>query len=327
MKPLPWSPTVWISQVQKGLVTLRELDDKCPTRLVYGGDYMGRLTFGFITKFMPDMPVLSEAVSVERAIRHDSSWILLLRLEDSHFQDVFVSLCDDIYRTVRESPDESAGMLSASAVLQKWRQLFEVKGLRRLSIERCRGLFAELSFGFEVLAPRIGTSLVVEGWQGPFGSDQDYDLGSQHFEVKSKHASTRSVQIASEYQLHGNNIVLVTIDVENSEVASPAGISLAAYVADLRNRISMEGADLELFDSGLAELGFDIEDKYYESLYLTIGDITYYSVTDAFPKIIPSTLPLGVSSTSYKLEIERISAFQTDPDSALTPSLAHRTGE
>ena len=218
-------------------------------------------------------------------------------------------------------------MLSASAVLQKWRQLFEVKGLRRLSIERCRGLFAELWFGFDVLAPLIGTSVVVEGWQGPFASDQDYDLGNQHFEVKSKHASTRSLQIASEYQLHGNNIVLVTIDVHNSEVALPGSISLTSYVADLRNRISTEGADLELFDSCLAELGFDIDDEYYQSLYLSTGDIIYYSVTDAFPKIIPSMLPLGISSTSYKLEIEKISPFRMELGSAVSPSQAHRTDE
>lgn len=327
MTQLPWSPSVWITQVQKGLASLRELDDKCPTRLVYGADYLGRLTFGFITKSIPDMPKLSDAVSVERGVRHDSSWILLLRLDDRHFQDVFVRLCDDIYQAVRQIPNETAGMQRAYTVLEKWRQLFNVKDSRRLSTERCRGLFAELSFGFDVLAPHVGTSLVVEGWQGPFGSDQDYEIDGWHFEVKSKHPTTRSLQIASEYQLFGNEIVLVTVDVDDSRVARAESVSLAGYVAALRKRIDEEMADIDLFDSCLAELGFDINDEYYESVYFTTGDIGYYSVKDEFPKIVPTDLALGVSSTSYRLEIESISSFLIDEESALTPIQTLRTGE
>lgn len=314
----PWSAARWGVQVERGLSGLRELDATCPTRLVYGGDPLGRLTFGFITAFRPELPQLSEAVSVERAMRaHDSSWILILRLENADFSDVFASLCEDIYHEVRRVDDEVAGLDAAYGVLDKWRKLFDVKTSRRLSLERCRGLFAELIFGVEVLAPHYGLNSVIEGWQGPFGSDQDYELGSRIYEVKSKHASTHSLQIASEYQLNGTGIVLVTVDVEDSKIARSDLVSLRTFVRQIRDRASANADAINLFDSCLAELGFDLEDDYYDSIFFKASDIGYYSVEEGFPRLLPSTLPIGVSSASYRLEIDKISDFLIDQESAL----------
>ncbi|MCC3282072.1 PD-(D/E)XK motif protein [Arthrobacter caoxuetaonis] len=321
----PWSAARWVTQVERGLSGLRELDASCPTRLVYGGDPLGRLTFGFITTFKPDLPQLSEAVSVERAKRtHDSSWILILRLENAEFSDVFTSLCEDIYHEARRVDDEISGLDAAYGVLDKWRKLFDVKTARRLSVERCRGLFAELAFGFDILAPRYGFDAVIEGWQGPFGADQDYEIGSRIFEVKSKHPSTHSLQIASEYQLNGTGIVLVTVDVEDSKIERSDLVSLTAFVAQIRDGASTNADSINLFDSCLAELGFDLEDDYYDSIYFKASGIGYHSVEEGFPRLLPSTLPVGVSSVSYRVEIDKISDFLIDQRSALAVSETDR---
>ena len=301
------------------MTELRELDESLPTRLVYGADALGRLSFGFITKKPFELPHLSNAVVVERAPRdYDTMWISLLRLSEPRFTDVFIELCESVYKQTRSSDSEDAGLAAATQLLKDWQHLFAVPHSNRLSIEQCRGLFAELVFGFRHVAPLIGDASVVEGWQGPFGSDQDFEFDNVHYEIKSIHTAAHSLQISSEYQLHGDKIVLVTVEVTDSRLGLPGYVSLANLIENIRGGLAANHDILELFDAGISHLGMDLNDDYYGQVMFKASDtLTYYQVSDAFPRLTPTGLPMGVSGTKYRINLTDIASYAMDAKSAL----------
>lgn len=313
-----WTPERWQAEVSRGLVNLRELDPTLATRMVYGADEVGRLSFGLITRQPPGLPQLSDAVSLVRAEReHDGTWILLITLEDAKFSEVFMQLCGHVQEKVAEALTESAGLSTAMACFAEWRQLFQASKKRVLSMEECRGLFAELEFGFDVLGPIVGSSVVVEGWQGPYGSDQDFQFVDVHYEVKSRHASTRALRIASEYQLDGDNIVLVTVEVADSAKPFAGFTSLADKVVLARDSVALDDGDLEAFDSALDELGFDPNDEVYGRMYFSSRSYDYFIVSDDFPRVTPRDLATGVAGVKYRLELTALDQFAIDADMAL----------
>ncbi|MDQ0076798.1 PD-(D/E)XK motif protein [Arthrobacter oryzae] len=314
-----WTSERWNEEVRAGLVTLRELDPMLATRMVYGADEVGRLSFGLITRQPPGFPQLSDAVSIVRAEReHDGTWILLLTLEDAKFSEVFMQLCGHVHEKVSEAATESAGLSTAMECFAEWRQLFQASKKRVLSMEECRGLFAELEFGFDVLGPTVGSSVVVEGWQGPYGSDQDFQFVDVHYEVKSRHASTHALRIASEYQLDGDNIVLVTVEVADSAKPLPGFTSLGDKVVLAKDSVALDDGDLEAFDSALDELGFDPNDEVYGRMYFSSRSYDYYIVSDDFPRITPRDLATGVAGVKYRLELTALDQFAIDADMALS---------
>lgn len=320
MTPAAWTPERWSDEVRGGLVTLRELDPTLATRMVYGADEVGRLSFGLITRQPPGLPQLSDAVSIVRGEReHDGTWILLLTLEDAKFSEVFMRLCSHVHSKVSQSMTEGAGISIAMECFAEWRQLFQASKKRVLSMEECRGLFAELDFGFNVLSQRVGSSVVVEGWQGPYGSDQDFQFLDVHYEVKSRHATTHALRIASEYQLDGDNIVLVSVEVADSAKALPGFTSLADLAVLSRESVALDGGDLEAFDAALDELGFDPSEGVYRQTYFSTRGLDYYAVTDQFPRITPRTVPAGVSGVKYRLDLTALDEFAIDGEAALSP--------
>lgn len=314
----PWTPERWQAEVHEGLVTLRELDPLLATRLVYGADGVGRLSFGLITHQPPGLPELSDAVSIVRAEReHDGTWILLLTLEDARFSEVFMQLCGHVHEKVSKSSTEIAGIATAMECFAEWRQLFQASKRRVLSMEECRGLFAELEFGFNILGQQVGSSAVIEGWQGPYGSDQDFQFPDVHFEIKSRHASTHALRISSEYQLDGDNIILVVIEVADSAKSLPGFISLADKVISARDSLAVDSSDLEAFDSALHELGFDANEEFYSQAYFSSRSVGYYAVSEEFPRIRPRDLATGVAGVNYRLDLAALDHFAIDADTAL----------
>ncbi|MGM0930072.1 MAG: PD-(D/E)XK motif protein [Actinomycetota bacterium] len=314
-----WTLGRWQDEIREGLSTLRELDPTLATRMVYGADEVGRLSFGLITRQPPGLPQLSDAVTIVRAEReHDGTWILLLTLEDAKFSEVFMQLCGHVYAKVSECVSEGAGISAAMECFVEWRQLFQASKKRLLSIEQCRGMFAELDFGFNVLGQKIGPSSVVEGWQGPYGSDQDFQFLDVHYEVKSRHATTHALKIASEYQLDGDNIVLVTVEVADSAKQLPGFMSLSSLVGFARNAVALDGGDLEAFDSALYELGYDPSEEFYDQTYFSSRAFDYYSVSDGFPRITTRDMATGVSNVTYRLGLTALNDYAIDAEAALS---------
>ncbi len=322
MSAVPWSTDRWVSEVDGGLVGLRELDPDIPTRLVYGGDLRGRLSFGLIAGRIPDLPAMSSAVEVSRVRReHDQSWLLLFTLADWTFSHVFVQLCGQIYARVRPEPTEDAGLARALASIEEWRLLLK-NDLQKLSIERIRGLYAELSFAFDQLGPRVGVRSLIDAWHGPYGADQDFEFPQGRYEVKSKRTTARAVDISSEYQLTGADIVLVLVEVLDSSVPFDGAMSLSSKVRAIRSILeTADPGSLESLDQALEELGLEPNDPNYEDVYLHCRSFSFFAVSESFPRITSDTTPPGVTSVRYKLGLDELAPYQIDEEAAFMPLL------
>ncbi|WP_159802744.1 PD-(D/E)XK motif protein [Arthrobacter zhaoguopingii] len=327
MGTTPWTVDRWLSEVRAGLTGLRELDPEIPTRLVYGGDLRGRLSFGLISRRSPDLPPLSSAVEVSRVRReHDQSWLLLFTLDDQALADVFAQLCGQIYAKVSGESTADAGLARALASIEEWRLLLK-SDQRKLSIEKIRGLYAELTFAFDLLAPRAGVKSVVEAWQGPYGGDQDFGFPQGRYEVKSKRATSRAVEIASEYQLAGDDIVLAIGEVVDSTIPFEGALTLGAKLRAIRSLATLAGASLEAFEDALGELRIDPDDACHDDVYLLCKSFDYYLVTDSFPRITSSELPGGVTNVRYKLDIDGLTPYRIDEEAAFAALRTVRTND
>lgn len=313
-----WHTDTWLLEVNNGLRALRELDPAIATRMVYGADAQGKLSFGLITFRPPGLPQLSEAVSVMRSQReHDDKWILLLTLEDKEFSEVFIQLCSHVYTKVSATKNEPAGITAAMSCFEEWRQLFLGRQRRQLTVEECRGLFAELDFGFHQATKRIEPGFVVECWQGPFGGDQDFQFPNVHYEIKSRHPSSHALQISSEYQLYGDKIVLVALEVIDSTKPLPGSLSLPQLTELIRQTLGADKTALANFDTAIDELGFDPNDDCYAERFFRIDGIDFFSVREGFPRITAKDLPIGVAGVRYKLELDALTEFILDAETAL----------
>ncbi|MGW9413092.1 PD-(D/E)XK motif protein [Arthrobacter cupressi] len=312
-----WSSTVWEQEVKGGLTALRELDPRLATRLVFGGDKLGRYVFGLISNAPIGVPTLSAAVIIESGRRQlDGKWVLTLTLDDAAYAEVFLRLCSHVYERVLSTTTETAGVASAMECFATWHDLLQGKNVNRLTHEQCRGLYAELAFGFGTLARHLPARQVLEGWEGPYGGDQDFAIDGVRFEVKSHHTTSRALRIASEYQLHGD-LTLVTVELDDSRHPLDGYQSLASFVAEVRNDILVSLELQEDFVAALEELRFNIDDPFYEHLYFKQVSNGYYQVNDSFPKIDPQDLTPGVSAVTYHLSLDEITPWKVSESDAL----------
>lgn len=315
MSNVRWSAERWIKELGNGLTTLRELDPNTHARLVYGASASGNPSFGLIVHKIPMIPKISSAVSISRVRReHDGTWLLLMTLEDQNFSEVFIQLCSHIYIKVQSAQSEQDGLKEALQCINEWRQLFRENNYGQLNSDQCRGLFAELYIGFDELAPELGESVVAEAWQGPLGADQDFQFPFGKLEVKSCHPETRSLQISSEYQLSGDNIVLAVVTLAESISPLPGYETLTSMVDRVRALLSYDAEASDAFGDGLAELGFDSGDQYYDERFYFCSAIDHFAVGEEFPRVTEHDLMLGVEGVRYRIEISQLAGFEIEND-------------
>jgi hypothetical protein len=86
------------------------------------------------------------------------------------------------------------------------------------------------------------------------------------------------------------------------------GFSLNSLIEKTRQNLISE-EDHNFFNEKLKLYGFfDSDSELYNRMY-SLKNIFTMSVTDEFPKIIKSQLPLGVYEISYSIEISAVENF------------------
>jgi hypothetical protein len=81
----------------------------------------------------------------------------------------------------------------------------------------------------------------------------------------------------------------------------------------------------ERYDALLAAAGFGYEDDYSQALW-SGGERSIYEVRDAFPRLAPTVLPVGVSGVKYFVSLPECGAFLVSP-SALSAALTEGDNE
>ncbi len=239
---------------------------------------------------------------------------LVLTLESKVDSDLFVALCQTIISSIEKITDANTALSVVIALLKRWKQFLASKRRRLLSIEEIRGLFAELCFLRIFYSRTLRFLDVVEAWQGPERSHQDFIFGDTAFEIKSLSGKERSsVRISSEDQLEStcDSLFLVIFKLFDMDKNSD-GISLNELVQEISEEITDADAHKK-FEAKLADYGYVSIDEYNKPTLKASG-AKYFAVGLGFPRLVRSAIQDGITRLSYDIEIEKINQFETIPE-------------
>lgn len=194
-------------------------------------------------------------------------------------------------------------------VLAKWRRFWSGVAQGVLSKEQQLGLFGELWFLNRWLAPYVGVERALKMWRGPAGARNDFEAAGMAIEVKT------TGRVDGAHIIHGleqlleppdGQLMLFSVLVRDEASGTE---SLPAQVAEARGLIADDYALQSRFDALIYAAGYD--DRLaaeYAKLQLRIRDTGLYKITDAFPRLIPSSLvsglPVGIGAIEYELRME-----------------------
>ena len=239
---------------------------------------------------------------------------IVLKLRNNEWWQVFCVLCCDIVETSsREPPIAFAKVLLVRLV--KWQSMLKLLSERRLSPQEVQGLWGELMFMREHVAPRFGWKFAVDAWKGPCGNPQDFSIVDEAVEIKTLQNTGRGeVKISSLNQLDPivDKMFLHVLVVGSADVDASA-MSLNELVSDIRERIGENTVVKDSFDIVLARAGYICEREYDISRFIISNEYTY-EVREGFPRICKSKLPVGVESGSYTISLSNCDKFLGKPD-------------
>lgn len=306
---LAWSAREWDTRRSSSHVGAWEVDPNLPLRLFYGIESTGWLTFGYVAKDKPESPPLSSAVQVHRRRRDlDGKWTLALTLVAPDSEAVFRQLTEHIYARVIATSSEEQGVRAFMESVSEWKKLFAAPN--RMSLAELRGLFAELHVGFVTCSAIVSDAAAVSAWEGPFMADQDFQFPKFSVEVKSVRPTSRAVDIASEYQLDGEDIYIAIATVLDDRSSFDGSMTLPELVATIRHRLNGQPALVESFEDALAQHEIDLSDAFYEDTHLSCIGVRFFEVSGAFPRITTKMVPRGATGVSYKIQLSEIGEYE-----------------
>lgn len=306
---LAWSAGEWDTRRSSGHVGAWEVDPSLPLRLFYGVESTGWLTFGYVGTAKPGSPPLSSAVHVHRRQRDlDEKWTLSLTLTAPDSEAVFRQLAEHIYVRVSAATSEERGVRAFMESVSEWKKLFATPN--RMSLPQLRGLFAELHVGFVTCSAIMSDAAVVSAWEGPYKADQDFQFPGCSVEVKSVRPTSRAFDIASEYQLDGEDIYIAIATVLDDRSSFDGSMTLPELVTTIRHRLHTQPDLAEAFENALAQHEVDLSDAFYEDTYLSCRDVRFFEVSGEFPRITAKMVPLGAAGVSYKIQLSEIGEYE-----------------
>ena len=236
---------------------------------------------------------------------------VVLALTESQHRDIFDLLVRDLVGEAERPVDEREGLIRFQARLSDWQQLLRRLGPRGLSHEAQQGLWGELWALREVVAPATGMRAAVDGWRGPMGTDQDFQLGGICVEVKtSTAASLDRLAISGERQLEvPDDVVLILLGLSLDGRVNH-GVTLPEMIESVRNAASESGC-LHLVDLRLDLCGYEGDDaNLYSDIGYTVRSLHPFRVEEGFPRIVSNDLKTGISDVRYQVSTASCGDFR-----------------
>jgi hypothetical protein len=268
-------------------------------------------------QFSKDKPVLN-GISVDLRQAEDPDKERLVLALEKHFDaDLFLGLCETLLEALQPVSSAPAALAVTLNHLKRWKAFLSGRNARLLSAEEIRGLFAELLLLRTLYGRVLTTRAAVEAWSGPERVQQDFVFRDRALEVKSVSGKDRStVRITSEDQLESvtAQLFLVTFRLTETGGDDP-GTSLNALVKLIGDELD-EGEAIEEFATKLASLGYAPLPDYDGPTFVNSGTQAY-EVVEGFPRLVRSSLPVGIARVSYQIQLETIAPYECAMDVAL----------
>lgn len=253
-------------------------------------------------------PQSGRGFSFERPVRVGAARLgLPIVLSDPALRDLFALMGSDLVRETNR-PGEGPPVERVLRRIALWRRFLQKRsGL--LSDEEVRGLFAELHV-LSLAAARDGADAALEAWQGPARELHDFNFPDGLVEVKSW-------RVESGARVHISDPSQIVIDAQRRlqlaavqvSFGGPSGRTLPESVADFRSRLQPMQA--QRLDELLAEYGYLAAqaDDYRDRM--TVVGLDVFEVRGGFPHIDVRSVPGGVSSLHYAIELGALEPFRT----------------
>ena len=242
--------------------------------------------------------------------KHDRNNQLVFTLASEEDKYMFHTLCKDLIESTKDMKDEEYAIKTVLKRLEKWQ--YFLKSRRKVIDKRqLKGLIGELLFLKHYLLKNYDVEDALTFWRAPLQSVQDFEFNSFAVEVKTK-SSVNSITISAYEQLFSelDHLLLYVATLNDSTDKTPEAFNIYELIDEIRDDIKTKNSVLEeKFNNLLVHYGFIELEEYREYYFLFIAD-EFYEVTEDFPKI--STLPDGVESLNYRINLDKCKAFLAD---------------
>ena len=246
-----------------------------------------------------------EIFIVETDILRDLNIYLL----DNDLKDIFSLFVQNILEDIAESVTENEAVTKSLNVISKWKKLFDKINFNGLSLEQQKGLIGELLFINYLLEQGKSSTTLLNAWTGPDFEDKDFVFGATGVEMKLTSSKYPKIKITNEGQLDAQNLNKLFLILYTAEDVKENGFTLNSLVEQTQAKLSANIDELKFFNERLMLLGYFEEDKEHYNKMYSLKKTYSYSVSDEFPKIIKSQLPIGVYNTSYFIELSAVQNF------------------
>lgn len=235
--------------------------------------------------------------------RDTSKELLLVKLTDAEFKDIFSTLCEDLISGIANVKDEGKLLKELLNRFEKWKSLFERAGLQGLLPEEQRGLYGELYFLRKWLGVSADMQYCVQSWQGPEKELRDFQMGSWAVEVKTTYGNNhQKIHISSERQLDITNLGMLILLHLSVEVQQQHGETLIQIINSITDILNADVSALVQFRSKLLQSGyFNHHAAMYEQKGYHVRQEKYYHVKEDFPRIEEHNVPAGVGNVEYTI--------------------------
>ena len=237
---------------------------------------------------------------------------LNIYLLDNDLKDIFSLFIQNILEDIAESVTENEAVTKTLNVISKWKKLFDKINFNGLSLEQQKGLIGELLFINYLLEQGKSSTTLLNAWTGPDFEDKDFVFGGTGIEIKLTSSKYPKIKISNEGQLDAQNLTELFLILYTAEDVKENGFTLNSLVAQTQQKLSANIDELKFFNERLMLLGYFEEDKEHYNKMYSLKKTYSYSVSEEFPKIIKSQLPIGVYNTSYFIELSAVENFSVE---------------
>jgi Putative PD-(D/E)XK family member, (DUF4420) len=232
--------------------------------------------------------------------------LLGLTLEDPARADLFATVCADAVAAAAGAAAEQS-VPEFLARLEAWRRFLRERraGLTR---NEAVGLLGELF----ILERLVGSDpALLPTWAAPDDGLHDFVRLGHALEIKTSLGPANNLRVSALDQLDPAGLRRLDL-VHLRLVEATQGRSLGTVARDIEAMLPDE-ASRRVFANALLRRGLSPDDLSARSTpVVEVRDMTGYSVTDNFPKLIRSNVPLAVSDAKYLLELRSIAGYAMD---------------
>ena len=236
-----------------------------------------------------------------------------LTLTDEHLFKSFSVMCFDIAERSKSGKSLEDSFMIALDCLRDWSELFKRRGKIGVTRNEVIGLWGELYCLDAILLSNVANDeLIIQGWRGPNGDQRDIGFNKTRIEVKTQLATKAiSLRITSLDQLDdgGNNLKLIL----NRITPSDKGLSVIDLAQRLFQRFEPNRNAHSEFERKIILAGLN-EDLGVCHEKFDIDERLIYEVSECFPKLTLSTVPVGIKAAEYEISGAAISSFQINWD-------------